>query len=89
MFCILKTRYANHQALTFEPQHDKSNKNSVHNAKTHISLRIHPVWSESSLCAQQVTKEPSFQLADNDYSDKTELMPRMTLSSRSAQLYEP
>ena len=34
-----------------EPQHDKTNKVSVHPAKTQISLGIHPIWSESSLSA--------------------------------------
>ena len=33
-----------------EPQHDKTNKVTMHPAKTQISLGIHPVWSESSLC---------------------------------------
>ena len=35
-----------------EPPHDKSNKMTVHSAKTQISLGIRPVWSESSLYAQ-------------------------------------
>ena len=43
---------------TFEPRHDKSNKMSVHPAKTQISLGIRSVWSESSLCAQWVAKGP-------------------------------
>ena len=34
-----------------EPHHDKTNKMSVRPAKTQISLGIHPVWSESSVCA--------------------------------------
>ena len=33
-----------------EPRHDKTNKVTVRPAKTQISLGIHPVWSESSLC---------------------------------------
>ena len=42
----------------------------VHPAKTQISLGIHPVWSESSLCAQWVAKDPSFLHADSeDWSD--------------------
>ena len=44
--------------MQFEPQHDKTNKVSVRPAKTQISLGIHPVWSESSLCAQWVAKNP-------------------------------
>ena len=35
----------------FEPRHDKTNKMSVHPAKTQISLDIRPVWSESWLSA--------------------------------------
>ena len=35
-----------------EPRHDKTNNMSVRPAKTQISLGIHTVWSESSLCAQ-------------------------------------
>ena len=54
----------------FEPRHDKTNKMSVGLAKTQISLGICPVWSESSLCAQWVNKDPSFLHADSeDWSD--------------------
>ena len=39
-------------------------------AKTHISLGTRPVWSESSLCAQWVAKNPSFLHVDSeDWSD--------------------
>ena len=39
-------------------------------AETQISLGIRPVWSESSLCAQWVDKDPSFIHADSeDWSD--------------------
>ena len=34
-------------------------------AKTQISLGIPPVWSESSLCAQWVAKDPRFLHADS------------------------
>ena len=54
----------------FEPRHDKTNKMSVRPAKTQITLGIRPVWSESSLCAQWVAKDPSFLHADSeDWSD--------------------
>ena len=53
----------------YEPPCDKTNKMSVRPAKTQISLGIHPVWSESSLCAQWVAKDPSFLHADSEYSD--------------------
>ena len=49
----------------------------VRPAKTQISLGIWPVWSESSLCAQWVAKEPSFLHADSEDSDQTGRMPRL------------
>ena len=36
-----------------------------------ISLGIRPVWSESSLCAQWVAKDPSIFHADSEASDQT------------------
>ena len=39
---------------------------SVRPAKTQISLGIHPVWLESSLCAEWVAKDPSFLYADSE-----------------------
>ena len=50
-----------------EPPHDKTNKMTVHLAKTQISLGICPVWSESSLCTQWVAKDPSFLHANSEY----------------------
>ena len=49
-----------------EPPHDKTNKMTVRWAKTQISLGICPVWSESSLCAHWVAKEPGFLHADSE-----------------------
>ena len=46
-------------------------------AKTQISLSICPVWSESSLGAQWVAKDPSFLHADSEDSDQTGRMPRL------------
>ena len=60
-----------------EPRHDKSNKVSVRPAKTQISLGIRPSWSEYSLCAQWVAKDPSFLHADSEDSDQTWRMPRL------------
>ena len=57
--------------IAFEPPHDKTNKVTVHPAKTQISLGIHPVWSESSLCIYWVAKDPSFLHADIEDSDQT------------------
>ena len=61
----------------FEPPHDKTNKVTVHPAKTQISVGICPVWSEPSLCAQWVAKDPSFLHADSKDSDQTGWMPRL------------
>ena len=61
----------------FEPPHDKTNKMSVHPAKTQISLGIRPVWSESLLCTQWVAKYPSFLHADSKDSDQTGRMPKL------------
>ena len=55
----------------------KPTKWHVHPAKTQISLGIRPVWSESSLSAQWVAKDPSFLHADNEDSDQTGRMPRL------------
>ena len=61
----------------FEPPHDKTNKMTMHPKKTQISLGIRPVWSESSLWAQWVAKEPSFLHADSLDTDQTGQMPRL------------
>ena len=55
-----------------EPRHDKTNT-----AKTQISLGIHPVWSESSLCTQWIVKDPRFLHAGSEDSDQTVKMPRL------------
>ena len=55
--------------------------NDVRQAKSQISLCIHTVWSESSLCAQLVANDPSFLHADSDDSDQT-----ADLSLRWAQM---
>ena len=60
-----------------EPRHDKTNKMSVHPAKTQISLGIRPVWSESSLCTQWVAEDPMFLHAASEDSDRTGRMPRL------------
>ena len=54
-----------------ELHHDKTNKMNVCPANTPISLGIRPVWSESSLCAQWIAKDPSFLHADSEDSDQT------------------
>ena len=49
----------------------------VRPAKTQISLGIRQVWSESSLCAQWVAKDPRFLHADSEDSDQTGRMPKL------------
>ena len=46
-------------------------------AKTHISLGICLVWSESLPCTQWVVKDPSFLHVDSKDSDQTGRMPRL------------
>ena len=58
----------NSQKKKNEPRHDRTNKVTVRPAKTQISLGICPVWSESSLCAQWVAKDPRFLHVDSDDS---------------------
>ena len=69
--------YALSDSTSYEPRHDKTNEMSVCPAKTQISLGIRPVWSESSLCAQWVAKDPRFLHADSEDSDQTGRMPRL------------
>ena len=53
---------------------------SVRPAKTQISLGICPVWSESSLGAQWVTKDPSFLYVDSeDWSDWADAQADLSL----------
>ena len=49
----------------------------MHPAKTQISLGIHPAWSESSVCAQWVAKDPRFLHADSEDSDQTGRIRRL------------
>ena len=55
----------------------KPTKWHVRPVKTQISLGIRPVWSEYSLCAQWVAKDPSFLHVDSEDSDQTGRMPRL------------
>ena len=65
------------EIVTTEPRHYKTNKMTVRPAKTQFSLGIRPVWSESSLCAHLVDKDPSFLHADSEDSDQTGRMPSL------------
>ena len=55
---LYKRKYSGVWKTKKEPPHDKTNKITVHPAKTQISLDIRPVWSESSLWAQWVGQDP-------------------------------
>ena len=55
----------------------KPTKWHVRSTKTQISLGIHPIWSESSLCTQWVAKDLSFLHADSEDSDQPERMLRL------------
>ena len=55
----------------------KPTKLHVRPAKTHISLGIRPVWSESLPCAQWVANDPSFLRTDSEDPDQTGRMPRL------------
>ena len=64
----------------YEPPHDKTNKMTVRPVKTQISLDIRPVWSESSLCAQWVAKDPSFLHVDSgDWSNYADAQADLSL----------
>ena len=80
---IFYTKQTFSVAIWNEPRHDKTNKMSVRPAKTQTSLGIIPVWSESSLCAQWVAKDPSFLHADSEDPDQTDI-PVWSGSSLSA-----
>ena len=60
-----------------QPPHDKTNKMTVRQAKSQISLGLHTVIWESSLCAQWVAKDTSFLHADSEDSDQTGRMPML------------
>ena len=49
----------------------------LHSLHSLIVLDIDQVWSESSLCAQWVAKDPRFLHADSKDSDQTGQMPRL------------
>ena len=55
----------------------KPTKWPVHPAKTQISLGIHPVWLETSLCNLWTAKNQTFLHADREDSDQTGRMPRL------------
>ena len=67
------------QDSSFEPPHNKTNKMAkwhVRPAKTHISLGICPVWSESSLSTWRKLGTLATHWAHSEDSDQTGRMPR-------------
>ena len=70
--CSLETARSDMSRIMTKPT-----KWPVRPAKPQISLDIHSVWSESSLCAHWVAKDPSFLQADSEDSDQTGRMPRL------------
>ena len=63
-----------------ELPHDKTNKMTVCQAKTQISLGIRQVWSESLLCAQWLAKDLSFLHADSElWSDCADAQADLSL----------
>ena len=63
--------------IKIEPPHDKTNNVAVRPAKTHISLGIRPVWSESSLSAWRKLGSLATHWAYSEDSDKSGRMPRL------------
>ena len=56
------------------------NQQNVRLSNIRISLGIRPVWSESSLCAQWVAKDPSFLHADSElWSDWVDAQADLSL----------
>ena len=65
----------------------KKKKNECAPSEDSISMGIHLIWSESSLCAQWVAKDPSFLHADReDWSDWAEF-PGWSESSLGAHSF--
>ena len=71
---ITRVRFTFREQLNLHMSHrmTKPTKWHMRPVKTPISFGIHPVWSESSLCAQWVAKD-----SDSENSDRTGLMPRL------------
>ena len=78
-FCIV-TKNSNCKNICREDRwarHDKTNKMSVHPARTEISLGIRSAWSESSLSALRKLGSLPIHYAHSDNSDQTGRMPRL------------
>ena len=65
------------QVGSYEPRHDKTNKMSVRQAKTPISLDIRPVTSDSSLSAWRNLGSLATHWVHSEVSDQTGWMPRL------------
>ena len=69
-----------------QPEQDRTNKmirahaEDADQPKTQISLGIHPVWSESSLCTQWVATDQRFLRADRElWSDRVDAQVDLSL----------
>ena len=60
-----------------EPPRDKTNKMTVRPSKSHISLGIRPVWSESLLSARRKLGSLATHWAHSEDSDQTGRMRRL------------
>ena len=81
-FCLLATLVLLlSMVFLYEPLRDKTNSVAVRPTKAQISLGIRPVWSESSLSAHWVAKDPSFPHADSeDWSDWADAQADLSFS---------
>ena len=66
-----------------EPPHDKTNKMTVHPAKTQISQGIRPVWLETLLSAWRKIGSLAIHWAHSEDSDQTGRMPKLIWAHRS------
>ena len=70
-------------SISPESAHGKTYKMACGPSEDSNQPGIRPVWSESSLCAQWVAKDPSFLYAYSDYSDQTRRMLRLIFVART------
>ena len=66
-----------YELTRYEAPHDKTNKMTVHPAKTQISLGICPVWSESPLSTWKKLGSLATHWMHSEDSDQTGRLPRL------------
>ena len=72
----LKLNFLSDSSKRFESPHDKTNKMTVHPAKTQISLGIRPVWSVFAV-RTKIAWSLATHWAHSEDSDQTGRMPRL------------